>query len=228
MCASSTCRQSVPARLLAVVRASDGGYLGNFAKLASGDLMSERGKRYATMAELKAAVLAFVGGDEQTVVPSDVRQAKDERDARDIFTRLRAVLLEADEFAKTRRGRGPVADWLRFNAPLRLAPLLDLPVMREGELLGWVGYADDDGILFDMPVRRAGLPPLPNKTADLKTIVEWYEDNADPPNDRELAIIALRVGYWPEMVVTDVNPGATVAHVIDVVRRAVHKLRLGN
>jgi hypothetical protein len=59
-------------------------------------------------------------------------------------------------------------------------------------------------------------------------VAAWDEAIGNPIGDRELALRAIAAGYWSDMAIPDVTPNVTVAHVVDVVRRAVHKLRLGN
>ena len=161
----------------------------------------ERGKTYTTEAGLRAAVVAYVHA--QPILRSD-RQMDDEREARAIVGRLRAALRDAEQFAATRTGKGPMADWLRLYDPLRLAPLRELPALQEG----------------------VTLPELPKENAALSTIVEWWAEAHPQPSDRDLALTALSVGWWPERAVS--LRGATVARVIDLTRRAVKELRKGS
>jgi len=179
--------------------------------------VSEEGKRFATLDELKAATQAYAVAKLAStcaVVPGEATYGYDEQQelrARDIYMRLRAALRDGLEFARQHEGDMP--SWQ------------DRKLGRAGQALRRWGmiFSSTTAVVNFLALAPDEMGPAPHTR--LKAFVHQWDAEMQL-NDRVLALLALRDGWWPERMTKPVAE-TTVADVVDITRRAVKRVRKG-
>jgi signal transduction histidine kinase len=124
---------------------------------------------------------------------------------------------------RLRRAIDDVREFVRHDEATRRQEVA--PVDQAAELLTkWLAAYE----FFERQLDLVRLPQV-RIAGELERLADFWTGHplkdARPKNDREMAEVALRAGYWP---LVDMRKHPTVADVIAQVRKAVRQIQKGN